>query len=220
LPEHLADEIARLAPVETLVPENAADGLHPPMSGTVARPDWTFDPTTTAQTLHRHFGIATLAGFGFDDAQPCLLAAGAVLHYLQETLKASLSHVLRLTPYSPANHLVLDEVTRRSLELTRTLRDNARDGSVLATLDRTVTPMGARRLHDELLAPLRDRSAIEARFDAVDELTKNLSLRETVRSLLDQTADLQRLTARVSTARATPKDLAAVARTLQLLPKL
>jgi DNA mismatch repair protein MutS len=218
--ERLIDEIARLAPVEALVPE-AAEPLRPNSSGAVvARPDWTFDPATAAQALHRHFGVATLAGFGFDDAQPCLRAAGAVILYLQETLKASLAHVRTLSPFNPSNHLVLDEVTRRSLELTRTLRDNAREGSVLAMLDRTVTPMGARRLHDALLAPLRDKAAIDARLDAVEELAKGHSLRESVRGLLKETADLQRLTARASTARATPRDLVAVARTLQLLPKL
>jgi DNA mismatch repair protein MutS len=215
--DRLADELGRLAPAETLVAESAD---RPIPGSVVTRPSWAFDPATATQALHRHFGISTLAGFGFDDAQPCLRAAGAVLLYLQETLKASLAHVRSLAPYIPANHLVLDDVTRRSLELTRTLRENSRDGSVLAVLDRTVTPMGARRLHDALLAPLRDKAAIDARLDAVEELAKNHSLREAVRSLLEQTADLQRLTARASTARATPKDLAAVARTLQLLPKL
>jgi DNA mismatch repair protein MutS len=218
--DRLTDEIARLTPAEVLVPE-AAESLRPNSPGAVvARPDWTFDPSTAAQALHRHFGVATLAGLGFDDAQPCLRAAGAVILYLQETLKASLAHVRTLSPFKPSNHLVLDEVTRRSLELTRTLRDNTREGSVLSVLDRTVTPMGARRLHDALLAPLRDKTTIDARLDAVEELAKGHSLREAVRGLLKETADLQRLTARASTARATPRDLAAVARTLQLLPKL
>src|SRR5262245_57563676 len=160
--DRLADEIARLAPAESLVPEAAVESARPWVAGSVVpRPDWTFDDTTAAQALHRHFGVVTLAGFGFDDSQPCLRAAGAVIVYLQETLKASLTHVRTLAPFKSANHLVLDEVTRRSLELTRTLRDNTRDGSVLAVLDRTVTPMGARRLHDALLAPLRDKAAID-----------------------------------------------------------
>ena len=149
-----------------------------------------------------------------------MLAAGALLGYLHETLKASLAHLRRLRPYRPETTLILDEVTRRSLEITRTMRENVRDGSLLAVLDRTVTGMGARLLHDNLLAPLNDRPSIEARLDAVEELVRDHALRGQLRDLLDQTPDLQRLSARVSTLRATPRDLAAVGRALRLLPKL
>ncbi len=220
----LADEMARLAAAECLLPDDLAEllklslGPTPPRSVT-PRPAWTFDPTTALDALKRHFGVATLTGFGFDDAQPCLAAAGAILLYLEETLKASLAHLRRLRPHRLDAVLALDEVTRRSLELTRTLRDNQREGSLLSVIDRTVTPMGARLLHDSLLAPLNDRSAIEARLDAVEELLRDHPLRGQLRELLDATPDLQRLTTRVSTARATPKDLAAVGRALRLLPK-
>jgi len=102
--------------------------------------------------------------------------------------------------------------------LTRTLRDGQRDGSLLSVLDRTVTPMGARLLHDSVLAPLTDGAAITARLDAVEELLKDHKLRGDLRGLLEACADIQRLTMRVSTARANPKDLAAIARTLRHLP--
>src|SRR5207245_6343749 len=105
---------------------------------------WTFDPTTAVAALRSHFQVATLTGFGFDDTQPCLVAAGAVVIYLQETLRASVAHIRRLKPHRPESLLTLDEVTRRSLELTRTLRDAQREGSLLSILARTVTPMGAR----------------------------------------------------------------------------
>ncbi|OWK45265.1 DNA mismatch repair protein MutS [Fimbriiglobus ruber] len=225
LPErHVPDEAARIAPAECLLPDDQADVLRATLgaalpASVVPRPGWTFDPTSAVDALRKHFQVATFSGFGFDDGQPCLAAAGALLIYLQETLKASLAHVRRLRAYRPESVLVLDEVTRRSLELTRTHRDNLREGSLLALIDRTVTPMGARFLHDTLLAPLKDRTAIEARHDAVEELLNDHQLRGTLRDLLDATSDLQRLTTRVSTARATPKDLAAVARTLRLLPK-
>ena len=104
----------------------------------------------------QHFKVITLSGFGFEDHQPCVTAAGGLLIYLQETLKASLAHVRRLLPYRASNHLTLDEVTRRSLELTRTLRDGQREGSLLRAMNRTVTPMGARALHDAVLSPLAD----------------------------------------------------------------
>ncbi|MBN9520224.1 DNA mismatch repair protein MutS [bacterium] len=219
----LADEFARLNPSEVLFAEGQAGGVAE-AAGVVMprtrspRPDWTFDPTTAVQALKTHFQVSTLAGFGFDDAQPCLTAAGAVVIYLQETLRASLAHLRRLQPHRPDALLTLDEVTRRSLELTRTLRDAQRDGSLLAVLDRTVTPMGARMLHDSLLAPLTDRTAITARLDAVEELVKDHALRGQLRGLLDACSDIQRLTTRVSTARATPPDLAKIAATLRLLP--
>ena len=221
----LSDELARLAPAEAIFAEGAAAtvtqaaGALLPASR-VARPDWTFDPASTLTALKTHFQVGTLAGFGFEDNQPCLIAAGAVLLYLQETLKASLAHIRRLKPHRPDTLLTLDEVTRRSLELTRTLRDNQRDGSLLAVLDRTVTPLGARLLHDSLLAPLTDPVAINARLDAVEELVHEHQLRGDLRELLETCGDIQRLTTRVSTARASPKDLAAIRRTLHRLPAL
>jgi DNA mismatch repair protein MutS len=241
--ERLADELLRLAPSECLCPEgmlgeteallsslgyrlpsrdahrqSAAEGRE--RLTITPRPDWTFDPVSARQVLYRHFGVVTLAGFGFEDNQPCLAAAGALLAYLQETLKASLAHLTRLRPYSEQRFLSLDEVTRRSLELTRTLRDNARIGSLLAVLDRTMTPMGARLLHDWILAPLAERPAIMARLDAVAELLDVHGPRRELRESLADVLDLQRLTTRASTGRASPRDLAAVNRTLALLPRI
>ncbi|HEY8503181.1 MAG TPA: DNA mismatch repair protein MutS, partial [Gemmataceae bacterium] len=220
----LPDELARLAAAECLLPEARLDALRDDLRALLprtltARPDWTFDPETALAALKAQFGVSTFTGFGFDDADGALVAAGALLIYLQETLRASLAHLRRLRPYQASEVLTLDEVTRRSLELTRTLRDGAREGSLLSVIDRTVTAMGARLLHDALLAPLTNREAIEARLDAVEELLGDHGLRADVRQLLGSTFDLQRLTSRVSTARATPRDLAAVAKTLRLLPR-
>jgi len=238
----LADEMLRLAPAECICSESAfgqrlsalgfrlpatgdetpADGRQPTAQGwpVTLRPDWTFDPLTARKALHEHFGVLTLSGFGFDDSQPCLIAAGAVLRYLQETLKAGLAHLHRLQPYRHDRFLVLDEVTRRSLELTRTLRDGSRDGSLLAAIDRTTTTMGARLLAQWLVSPLADRDAIDARLAAVGELKDEQVLRQDLQAELKKALDLQRLTARVSTARASPRDLGAIAATLRLLPRL
>src|SRR5204862_4101493 len=136
--------------------------------------------------------------------------------FLKDTCKASLAHPRRPRPYRPENHLLLDEATRRSLELTRTLREGKREGSLLAFLDRTVTPMGARLLQESLLAPLTDRTAIEARLDAVGEFVEAPARRRDLRDCLGRVADLHRLSTRASTGRASPRELAAVARTLRL----
>ncbi len=222
----LADELSRLAPSECICAECEKDlaaevlkRLTPPPALTV-RPDWTFDARTAHETLAKHFRVGTLNGFGFDDRQPCLQSAGALLNYAQEMLKTDLGHLRRLQPSFGDKILQLDEVTRRSLELTRTLRDANREGSLLAALDRTVTTMGARLLQEWLLGPLADRPAIEARLDAVEELTRDAGLRDDLRKSLEQTHDLQRLTSRVSTGRASPRDLAGIGRTLAFLPHL
>src|SRR5262245_4721217 len=224
-PERLADELARLAPPECLCPERERDrvaSLFPAGAAPTftARPDWAFETASARAVLFGHFRVTTFAGFGLEDGQPCLGAAGALLHYVQETLKADLAHIRRLIPYRHENFLLLDEVTRRSLELTRTLRDGDRQGTLLSVLDRTVTPMGARLLHDWLIAPLAVRAAIEARLDAVAELAEENALRNDLRTALRDGFDLPRLTARVSTGRASPRDLSAIARTLRLLPRV
>ncbi len=220
----LADEIGRLAPAECLHADDAPPRLTDLLRGAApaatltARPDWTFDAASARAALFHHFGVITTSGFGFEQHQPCIVAAGALLLYLQETLKASLAHLRRPRPYRPESHLLLDEVTRRSLELTRTLREGTREGSLLSFLDRTVTPMGARLFQESLLAPLTDRVAIEARLDAVAEFVEAHSRRGELRGCLEQAADLHRLSTRASTGRASPRDLAAVSRTLRLLP--
>ncbi|HLJ95829.1 MAG TPA: DNA mismatch repair protein MutS [Gemmataceae bacterium] len=224
--QRLADELGRLAPTECLCSEGDPGRLverlreGSPGVAVTPRPDWTFDPATARATLFRHFGVTTLAGFGFDDVQPCLVAAGALLLYLQETLKANLAHLNRLRPYRQHRFLFLDEVTRRSLELTRTLREGERSGSLLAVMDRTVTPMGARLLQEWIVNPLADRPAIEARLDAVAELEAEHALRHDLHAGLGEAFDLSRLTARISTGRAGPRDLGAVVRTLRLLPRI
>lgn len=220
----LVDELARLAPSECLCPEKDSQTLGailqrlPATPALAARPDWNFDSASSRTTLEQHFHVRTLTGFGFDDQQPCLAAAGALLLYAQEMLKTALGHVRKLQPYIGTEVLQLDDVTRRSLELTRTLREGDREGSLLAAIDRTVTSMGARQLHEWLLAPLTNRAGLEARLDAVEELTKETTLRDDLRKTLGNVQDLQRLTARVSTGRASPRDLGAIGRTLRSLP--
>ncbi len=225
-PDRLREELGRLSPAECLCPE-AQVGSMPALLQRLAtmptlstRPDWTFDPLTAKAALGKHFNVSTFAGFGFDDNQPCLAAAGALLLYAQEMLRTSLQHLRRLKPYLGEKVLQLDEVTRRSLELTRTLREGQRQGSLLSAIDRTATTMGARLLQEQLLAPLTERAAIETRLDAVAEFVEQTTLRTELRKALGEVHDLQRLTARVSTGRASPKDLSAIGRTLRFLPTI
>jgi DNA mismatch repair protein MutS len=224
--QRVPEELGRLEVAECLWPDNQPAALLEPLKATLPqlgvtiRPDWNFEPRATHEALRRHFGVSTMEGFGFHDDQLCLRAAGAVLEYLQETLRASLAHLGRLQPYRTSEVLILDTVTRRSLELTRTLREGKREGTLLAAVDRTVTAMGARLLNDWLLAPLTDRGRIEARLDAVAEMKGQHAFRKELREALNQAPDVARLTTRASTGRASPRDLAAVASALRLLPSI
>ena len=221
----LTDEIARLSPSEILISELSVDSpwarLMRGQSATLtARPSWDFQPEQARKTLFDHFGTTTLSGFGIDDRGIEVQAAGALMAYLRDTQKTSLGHIARLIPYHRADTLALDDMTRRSLELVRTLREAKREGSLLSVIDLSATPMGARQLSEWLTTPLTSSELIQQRLDAVEELHTNSALRGDVRALLGQSYDLERLAARVGTGRATPRDLVALAKTLAILPKL
>ena len=222
-PARLPDDLARVDPVECLVSEETDVNL-PGLNGRAQwtrRPAWFFAHTAAADALARHFGTQTLEGFGFadDDVAP-IRAAGAVLEYLKETQKSSLDHIDRLIRYQRGATLEIDESTRRSLEITRTLREGKREGSLLGVIDRTVTAMGARMLGDWIAAPLTDIAAIDARLEAVEELTTDATLASELRDELDGVYDMQRLLARVTTGRASPRDLNYIGRTLAKLPRI
>ncbi len=222
----LNDELARLTPAEVIISEVASEapwckGLRSQSAVPItSRHSWDFQPEQARQALFDHFRVTTLGGFGIDDEAPEVQAAGALIAYLKETQKSALGHLTRLTPYRRAGTLAIDEMTRRSLELTRTLRDGRREGSLLQVIDRTCTPMGARLLSEWLTAPLTEAGPIHERHDAVGELAGDGSLRADLRQALDEAHDLERLSARVGTGRVTPRDLVALSRTLALLPRI
>ncbi len=142
------------------------------------------------------------------------------LAYLQETQKTSLDHIQQLQPARLVRSLEIDSATRRSLELTQTIRTASRDGSLLDVLDRTVTSMGARRLAQWLASPLVSKEQIELRSAAVEELVTYTRLRASIRTMLDDVYDLERLLARVATGRSSPRDLQQVGKSLVLIPKI
>ncbi len=222
-PSQLADQLARLSPAECLLAESA-DPLPARLDEQMMvtrRPDWVFGLATARQTLTKHFGTTGLEGFGFtsgkEDTQ-AVQAAGAILDYLKETQRSSLEHVDRLVPYRAHNTLEIDEASRRSLEIVRTIREGRREGSLLAVLERTITAMGARLLADWVANPLIDAEAVNHRLDGVEELLGEPALSADLRETLRRVYDVQRLLARVTTGRASPRDLGFLARTLRGLP--
>ncbi|MCA9134181.1 MAG: DNA mismatch repair protein MutS, partial [Planctomycetales bacterium] len=220
--DKLLDELARLEPSEVLIREDDAS-LSPGNEhgwAVTLRPTWQFAADEAQRQLCQHFGTRNLEGMGWDEHSDGLAigAAGAVLAYLQETQKTSLGHIRQLLPYRQGTTLEIDAASRRSLELTHTMRDRDRHGSLLAVLDETSTAMGARLLAQWLANPLRNVEAIQRRHGAVEELLQDNRLRATVREALDEVYDLQRLLGRIATGRASPRDLRQVGTTLAQLP--
>jgi DNA mismatch repair protein MutS len=232
------DQIARLEPSEILLREDDASIERDQLAAwaLTRRPHWQFGFEEATRVLHDHFGVLDLSGMGWNlgDSSArdrkveqeaeydriAIGAAGAAMAYLLETQKTSLDHIQQLVPARLQRCLEIDSATRRSLELTQTIRTGSREGSLLDVVDRTVTPMGARRLSQWLASPLVVPEHIESRLGAVSELVCEPRLRSAVREALSDVYDLERLLARVATGRCSPRDLQQVGRSLQQMPKL
>lgn len=179
---------------------------------------WYFDDALCRETLQEHFKVASLEGIGLSDYECGMIASGALLKYLEETQKNSLSHMSRLTRYATGNYMVLDSATRRNLELVETLREKQKRGSLLWVLDKTKTAMGARTLRKYVEQPLIDKESIVKRLDAVAELKDNAICREEIREYLNPVYDLERLVGKITYQSANPRDLIAFQSSLSMLP--
>jgi DNA mismatch repair protein MutS len=179
-----------------------------------------FSPEHATAVLQAHFGAERVDAFGFYEGEPVLRAGGALLRYVQETQREFLPHVKALRPYRPSDFLILDASTQRNLELTESLFDRRTDGSLFAVLDRTVTGMGRRRLKFWVLHPLLSGAEIARRQDAIAELIASPPLRQGLRAQLRSILDLERLTSRLTSQIARPRDLAALKTSLAALPEL
>ena len=181
---------------------------------------WYFDDALCRETLQEHFKVASLEGIGLSDYECGMIASGALLKYLEETQKNSLSHMSRLTRYATGNYMVLDSATRRNLELVETLREKQKRGSLLWVLDKTKTAMGARTLRKYVEQPLIDKKSIVKRLDAVAELKDNAICREEIREYLNPVYDLERLVGKIPYQSANPRDLIAFQSSLSMLPSV
>lgn len=218
----ILEEIARLTPREVIMPESWVQrGVSLP-KGTHLTPiaDWRFEHGSAEQILLDHFKVRTLDGFGLKDMPYSICAAGAALHYLRDTQRNSLAQLTSIRTYSTDSFMVLDHFTRANLELTQTLRGHKTHGSLLDSLDRTVTAMGARLLRLWISQPLLEINRLNARLDAVQALTEDAMLREDLRSALAEVSDMERLTNRLLINKAGPRDLLALRDSLRAVPTL
>ncbi len=223
--DDVADHLLRLDPSECLCGEKhrgtVADLLLP--SGVrlvTTRPDWWFEAASAEAAVGRALAGRRLEGLGFElpaDA-PGIAAAGGIVAYLEQNEPAAIARIDTLAAWRPGRRLEIDEASRRSLELVRSVATGRRDGSLAGVLDRTRSPMGARLLGEWLSAPLVDRTAIDDRLDAVAALVSDASLAGRLAEKLTGIGDLERLVGRVMTGRAGPRDLERIGRATAILP--
>ncbi|MEH1929366.1 DNA mismatch repair protein MutS [Nostoc sp.] len=233
--EHLTQELMRLQPSEVLVPTNAPD------LGSLLRPGETsphlpqclpasfcyslrsqvpFSQAEARPRLLQKFKVRSLEGLGCDHLPLAVRAAGGLLEYLEDTQKENPVTLQRLRSYTVTDYLIVDNQTRRNLEITQTVRDGTFHGSLLWALDKTSTAMGGRALRRWLLQPLLDIKGIRSRQDTIQELMENTPLRQDLRQLLRQIYDLERLTGRAGSGTANARDLVALADSLSRLLEL
>jgi len=182
--------------------------------------DWIFNSDFCKELLTNHFNTITLKGFGIERLTVGLIAAGVVLHYLQETQKVNLSHINKISIYNPTDYMILDYSTKRNLEIISSMQDGGKEGSLLSVLDETQTAMGGRLLKNWVSAPLQNENTIKQRQNAVDELFKRKNRRTEISENLKEIGDLERLISKISTGRANARDLIALKSSLQKIPHI
>ncbi len=219
--ERFAHELAGLSIAEWVLPEEVDPGLLPSgAAAPVRRPGWWFEEERGRRELAAHFGVQSLKGFDCDDLGPALGAGAALLDYLREVRGPELRHVVRMRRLGVRDYMVLDETTRRNLELLHPILGEGRELTLLHTVDRTVTSAGARRLRTWLERPLRDRGRIEARLDAVEELLARPEEAAALEETLSRFRDLERLLGKAACGKAGPRDLRALGESALLTPEL
>ncbi len=179
-----------------------------------------FDDDLCRKCLMKHFGVNSLSGLGVEEFPNGVIAAGSLLSYLYDTQKIPLSHFTHIEPYLVNRYMLLDSSTRRNLELTETLREKQKRGSLLWVLDKTRTAMGARMLRSFLEQPLIHKNEMEERLDAVEAFCSNPVARDEIREYLNPIYDLERLLGKVSYKTANPRDLIAFRNSMEMLPHI
>ena len=225
--DKVIDEINKYQPSEIIyqdtVPNSGleldaiADKLH--ISKTEA-PAHYFDYDTSEATIKRHFHISSLEGLGLKDTPEIVVSTGAMLDYLYDTQMNSLKHINHIELYSVDSYMIIDSSTRRNLELTETMRDKQKKGSLLWVLDKTKTAMGARKLREFVEQPLLSKDAIEHRLDAIEAMNNALITREELREYLNTIYDLERLMTRISLKTANPRDMLSFKNSIHYLPDI
>ena len=227
--EKVLDQLTRLTPSELLVPDNYLETLAElatniknllPELCITEKDSSFFTLENSTEVLLEHFSILSLDGFGCKNFTVGVTAAGILLGYIQETQKTAIDHIESLTPIETENILHIDESSRRNLELTQTIAGGQRQGSLISVIDHTCTPMGARLLKHNLLFPLQNSERINNRLDAVTFFFRESGPRKTLRALLEEVYDLERLNSRMTLGSGNGRDMLAMKSSLATLPHI
>ncbi|MCR4418250.1 MAG: DNA mismatch repair protein MutS [Ignavibacteria bacterium] len=221
----IKETLESITPAEVLISKRELSKLQSifdqiPFKFTITKvDDWIFSYEYCFEILTMNFKTTSLKGFGIDNNQTeAIIAAGVVLHYLQETQKANLSHIKKLSLYNPTDFMILDPATKRNLEILASMSDGSRAGSLISILDKTKTSMGGRLLKKWVSLPLLKLEQIQNRLEAVDELFQNENLRNQLAEELKQIGDLERIISKICTGRANPRDVINLKLSLKRIP--
>ena len=221
----IKETLESISPAEVLISKRELPKLQStfdqiPFKFTITKvDDWVFAFEYCFEILTMHFKTTSLKGFGIDNNQTeAIIAAGAVLHYLQETQKANLSHLKKISVYNPTDYMILDPATKRNLEILASMSDGSRSGSLISILDKTKTSMGGRLLKKWVSLPLLKLEQIHNRLEAVNELYQNENLRNQIEEELKQIGDLERIISKICTGRANPRDVINLKLSLKRIP--
>jgi DNA mismatch repair protein MutS len=213
----LEDELTRVAPAELLVPDDQT-GVFSEMPRTTACDAYAFAFDQAGFALREHFAVQSLDGFGCSEMKAAVGAAGAILHYLKNCLRRPIGHITRLSCYRNTSFMVVDAATQTNLDLVASR--GSRDTSLLAALDRTVTPMGARKLRDWILHPLCDIAALNRRQQLIADLIAEQFLLSQTREALKAIRDIERTVSRLNQAGGNARDLAVLRSSFEEIPNL
>ena len=218
---NLSDELARLNPSEIIVNDLIDfSKLEPELARMAETPgEERFAYAQAARAMTAHFG-KSIQELGFGDQKLAVCAAGALLSYLVETQKNALAHIVEAKPYENARYMALDRVALRNLELTETARSKSRRGSLLWILDKTRTAMGSRLLRAWLERPLKEKSAIEARLDAVQQFMQNPMAADSMREVFDEVYDVERMLSHIAYDSVNARECLSLQHTLSSVPRL
>lgn len=224
--KNLKQQVELISPSEILIQKKYKDEFNFMFGNSVNQiritkiDDWVFNPEYARELLLNHFKTVNLKGFGIDKLLTGMISAGCILHYLQETQKANLTHLNKVSVYNPSDFMSLDFATKRNLEIIFSMQDGSRDGTLFGILDKTQTAMGGRLLKKWISAPLKRLEPILTRQAAVEELYNKKDIRRKLFEALNEIGDLERLISKICTGRANPRELIALKSSLKKLPTI
>jgi DNA mismatch repair protein MutS len=223
--EHLIEQLLAFQPKEILIASSQANALATYVSNHLSaiitkREDWMFHYDYAKELLLNKFQVHSLKGFGVDSLPDAMSAAGSIINYLQENYKSSLDHIRKLQVINLSDYMILDESTRRNLEIKNPLRENSDGKTLMDVIDFTKTAMGGRLLRKWINQPLRVEKEINQRLDLVEEFFLNKDLQDRIQDILNNCPDMERLIGKIATARANGRDLIFLKNSLKIIPDL